>query len=79
MRPRPEHLRLENDDRKTGEESSDEEAWFDYPCFLRQDTQFEVSQPVVNSNTRFGENVELEFGEPAEQTETPPRRESTRT
>ena len=24
-------------------------------------------------------NVELEFGEPAEQTETPPRRESTRT
>ena len=61
------------------EESSDEEAWFDYPSFLRQDAQSEGGQSVVNTNIRAGENVELEIGDTDAYAETPSRRKSNRT
>ena len=78
LRPRPEHLKLKMNNGILGEESSDEEAWFDYPCFPKQDTEDEVGHSLVNTNVRVGEDVELEFGEIEDQSETPPRRKSTR-
>ena len=79
LRPRPEHLKVKNNNTTLVEESSDEEAWFDYPSFSRQDTQFKGGQSVVNTNIRDGENVEMEMGETDGHAETPPRRKSNRT
>ena len=78
LRPRPEHLKVKNNNTTLVEESSDEEVWFDYPSYSRQDKDFEADQSLVDTNVRVGEDLELEFGELEEQSGTPPRRKSTR-
>ena len=78
LRPRPEHLKLKMNNRTLEQESSDEEAWFDYPCFPKQDTEDKVGQSLVNTNVRVGEEMELEYEEIEDQSEKPPRRKSTR-
>ena len=60
------------------DESSDEEAWFEYPSFSRQDIDSEVGQSLVDTNVRAEEDVVLEIVGAEDQSGTPTRRESTR-